>query len=172
MCKKTQGLKVKHVKLIEGKFEPMTLLYQLSNRISRSLPTDCSYSVQRNLVMDDVQEMARELEMFRAAGGATVCELSCIGVRCSPHSPGSLAQLSRLSGVHIVHVTGFYCHTFLPETVHRMSVHEMTQTMMDEVSQCYICIYTLSPLELNVTGFWKTTVINSEHDAFNHPMSK
>ena len=83
--------------------------------------------------MDDVQEMASELEMFRAAGGATICELSCVGVRCSPHSLGSLAQLSRLSGVHIVHTTGFYCHSFLPNTVHGMSVHEMTQTMMGEV---------------------------------------
>jgi predicted metal-dependent phosphotriesterase family hydrolase len=97
--------------------------------------------------MDDVQEMARELEMFRAAGGATVCELSCVGVRCSPHSPGSLAQLSRLSGVHIVHATGFYCHTFLPETVHGLSVDEMTQTMMDGVYKSLQHLHTLSALE-------------------------
>ena len=74
-----------------------------------------------------------ELELFRAAGGATVCELSCTGLRWAPTSPVSLAQLSRETGVNIVHATGFYCTSFLPETVHRMSVEDMTQTMVDEV---------------------------------------
>ena len=101
------------------------------------------YSVRKNLVMDEVEEMQRELEMFKTAGGATVCELSCTGIRCSLHSPSSLTQLSRQTGVNIVHATGFYCHNFLPETVHRMSVEEMTQTMMEEV--CLLSGYSWKP---------------------------
>ena len=83
--------------------------------------------------MDDVEEMQTELELFQSVGGATICELSCHGIRCSPHSPSSLARLSRATGVNIVHATGYYCHRFLPDSVHKMSVEEMTAAMLEEV---------------------------------------
>ena len=76
--------------------------------------------------MSDAEEMRRELELFKTAGGAMICELSCAGIRCTPHRPTTLAQLSRNTGVSIVHATGFYCHKFLSEAVHSM-------TMMNEV---------------------------------------
>ena len=61
------------------------------------------------------------------------CELSCTGIRCTPHRPTTLAQLPRNTGVNIVHATGFYCHEFLSEAVHSSSEEQMTQTMMNEV---------------------------------------
>ena len=89
----------------------------------------------------DVEEMQGELELFKSAGGATICELSCTGVRCSPQQASSLAQLSRLTGVNIVHATGFYCHRFLDDAVHRMSVEEMTDAMLEEVHHLHCIIY-------------------------------
>lgn len=85
--------------------------------------------------MDDVDEMKKELELFKLAGGSTICELSCIGIRCNPHRPASLVQLSRETGINIVHATGLYCHSFLPDDVHEMSVDQMTNTMLKEVIQ-------------------------------------
>lgn len=85
--------------------------------------------------MDNVQEMQQELGHFRSAGGGTVCELSVTGIRSTPHRPDHLALLSRQTGVHIVHGTGYYCHNFLPDEVHGMSVEEMRDVMMREICE-------------------------------------
>ena len=91
------------------------------------------YSVRQNLIMDCVPEMQQELNLFKSAGGSTICELSVIGVRCTPHQPDKLAHLSRQTGINIVHATGFYCHDFLPEKVHAMSIEDMTDVMLKEI---------------------------------------
>ena len=91
------------------------------------------YSVHQNLIMDNVPEMQQELNHFKSAGGSTICELSVIGMRCTPYQPDKLAHLSRQTGVNIVHATGFYCHKFLPENVHSMSIKEMTDVMLKEI---------------------------------------
>ena len=85
------------------------------------------------MVMDQVDEMERELNLFRRAGGGLVCEMSVTGMRCQPHRPDQLAELSRKTGVNIIHATGFYCHNFLPDYVHSMSVEEMRDFMHAEI---------------------------------------
>ena len=62
-----------------------------------------------------------------------MCELSCIGMRCTPHKPERLKHLSQQTGVNIVHATGFYCNKFLPESVHALSVAEMRDVMLKEL---------------------------------------
>lgn len=91
------------------------------------------YSVRNNLTLDNVEEMERELELFKSSGGQTICELSCIGMRCTPHQPETLRHLSQSTDVNIVHATGFYCHRFLPDSVHALSVDEMRDVMLEEL---------------------------------------
>ena len=91
------------------------------------------YSVRKNLTLDNMEEMQRELGLFKSSGGGTVCELSCIGIRCTPHKPERLKHLSQQTGVNIVHATGFYCNKFLPESAHALSVAEMRDVMLKEL---------------------------------------
>ena len=93
----------------------------------------CRYSVRQNLVMNRVEEMEQELRFFKQAGGGTICELSVTGIRCHPHRPEQLAELARKTGVNIIHGTGFYCHQFLSNNVHSMSVQAMQDFMLDEI---------------------------------------
>ena len=89
--------------------------------------------MRQNMVMDCEEEMQQELSLFKSAGGGTICELSVLGMRCNPHRPEKLAEISRQTGVNIVHATGFYCHKFLPANVHAMSVEEMRDAMLQEI---------------------------------------
>ena len=89
--------------------------------------------MRQNMVMDCEEEMQQELSLFKSAGGGTICELSVLGMRCNPHRPEKLAEISRQTGVNIVHGTGFYCHKFLPANVHAMSVEEMRDAMLQEI---------------------------------------
>lgn len=87
----------------------------------------------QNLVMESEEEMEQELHLLKTAGGGTICELSVPGIRCNPHQPEKLARLSRKTGIHIVHATGFYCASFLPASLHATSVEEMREAMLREV---------------------------------------
>ena len=95
-------------------------------------PVD-SYSVSGNLLLDDPDEMAAEVEPFKQAGGGTICELSVVGMRCDPHKPTHLVQISRSTGVNIVHATGFYIDSMLPEEAKSLTVREMADFMVGEV---------------------------------------
>ena len=84
--------------------------------------------------MSDVEEMTSELQLFKRAGGNTVCELSVVGMRHDPHDPRLLVQVSQESQVNIVHATGFYLDKFLPEWATLMSVQEMADFMIRELA--------------------------------------
>ena len=84
--------------------------------------------------MSDAEEMTSELQLFKRAGGNTVCEMSVVGMRLDPHTPSLLAQISRESQVNIVHATGFYWEKILPEWARLMSVQEMADFMIREIT--------------------------------------
>ena len=84
--------------------------------------------------MSDVDEMTSELQLFKRAGGNTVCEMSVVGMRLEPHTPSLLARISRETQVNIVHATGFYCEQFLPEWARLLSAQEMEDFMVGEIT--------------------------------------
>ena len=86
-----------------------------------------------NLLLDDPDEMAAEVEPFKQTGGGTICELSVVGMRCDPHKPTHLVQISQSTGINIVHATGFYIDSMLPEEAKSLTVREMTDFMVGEV---------------------------------------
>ena len=52
------------------------------NRMSSVLFIFFRYSVRTNLILDSVEDAVAELKSFKAAGGATLCDVSPIGIRC------------------------------------------------------------------------------------------
>ena len=38
--------------------------------------------MRTNLILDSVEDAVAELKSFKAAGGATLCDVSPIGIRC------------------------------------------------------------------------------------------
>ena len=84
--------------------------------------------------MNEPKELTNELQLYKVAGGGTICELSVVGMRCDPHRPELLAEMSRDTGVNIVHATGFYLDGFLPEWARLLSIREMADHMIGEIS--------------------------------------
>ena len=95
----------------------------------------CRYSVLENVIMDEITKATNEVQLYKSAGGGTMCEMSVVGMRRSNHSAADLKHISMATGVHIVAATGFYCDPFLPTWAKNMSVREMADFMLKEVGQ-------------------------------------
>jgi len=65
-----------------------------------------------------------------AAGGRTVVELTCGGLK---PRPGSLADISRAAGAHIVMGCGHYVHDFQDKRNHTRTVDDFAAEMIGQV---------------------------------------
>jgi phosphotriesterase-related protein len=63
------------------------------------------HSGKADNTMVDVELLAEELRLFKAAGGGTICDVTPVNVG---RDPEALREVSRLSGVHIVSALGLY----------------------------------------------------------------
>jgi phosphotriesterase-related protein len=83
-----------------------------------------------NLVLDDEELAARELGVYRAAGGRTVVDMTCVGLG---RDPTGLRNLASATGLNLVMATGVYYENAHPEWVRQMSADELSDMMVDEV---------------------------------------
>jgi phosphotriesterase-related protein len=110
--------------------------------------------------MDEVEKARDEVQQYQLSGGATICEMSVVGMRRAGHRVADLKSISESTGVNIVAATGFYCDRFLPDWVRQMSVRDLAGYMSSEVGRgvegsdgvkcgvMYIgCSYPLTDLE-------------------------
>ena len=72
----------------------------------------------------------REIQEMVAAGGRTVVELTCGGLK---PRPGSLADISRATGAHIVMGCGHYVHDFQDKRNHTRTVDDFAAEMVGQV---------------------------------------
>jgi len=87
-------------------------------------------AVRANLVLDDPASAARELGRFKAAGGATIVEVSSLGAgRREEH----FRAVSRKAGVHVVAGAGFYIRESLPAEILRASEQELADRIIAEM---------------------------------------
>lgn len=69
-------------------------------------------SYPENLYQDDVGIAVRELEYYKQAGGASICDNGSYGLHADPEK---LCEISKKSGVHVLKGTGRYLSYTLPE---------------------------------------------------------
>jgi phosphotriesterase-related protein len=84
-----------------------------------------------NLVLEDEDVALRELSAFRDAGGATVVDVSSVGLR------GDVERIRRLaehSGLNIIVATGCYVAPSLPPWVAERDVDQLTEWMIQELT--------------------------------------
>ncbi|XP_064405366.1 phosphotriesterase-related protein-like [Halichondria panicea] len=90
------------------------------------------YAVRSNLFVDNVEEVASELALFKSLGGGALCDVSPVGVRVKREC---LPALSEQTGVHIIAGTAFYVDSLMPEEVKKMTVEEMRDHLVCEVME-------------------------------------
>lgn len=102
--------------------EPLTLQNLAAVRRGRIL--------EHNDVLGDFDEMLAEVQEFRWLGGSTMVEVSNTGLG---RDARALARLSRASGLNIVMGAGWYEKNFHPAEMPSLTVHEMTEQMVNDI---------------------------------------
>lgn len=82
------------------------------------------------LVLDDFGLAVQEAGAFKAAGGATVIDVTTKGLG---RDPERLARLARETGLHIVMGTGWYREGWRPVDFNGMNVDELVNDMITEI---------------------------------------
>ncbi|MCU1439331.1 MAG: aryldialkylphosphatase [Rhodoglobus sp.] len=83
------------------------------------------------VILDDEKVALAELQLFKAAGGGTICDPTNIGLK---RDPAALARLSRASGVNIVMGAGWYREVVYPPYIAERSTEELAQFLVDEIT--------------------------------------
>lgn len=82
------------------------------------------------LVLDDFELAAKEASAFKAAGGATIIDVTTKGLG---RDPERLAMLARKTGLQIVMGTGWYREGWRPIDFNGMNVDELAKDMITEI---------------------------------------
>ena len=110
------------------------------------------------MLVDNVEEMIAELQLFKQAGGDTLCDLYD---SCGPRlMAANLPRMSQESGIKIVAGTGYYMDCFLSEEVKMMNEDELADNIVKEIMEgigdtgvrCGVigeigCSWPLTPIE-------------------------
>ena len=106
----------------------------------RDIPVDKSlyeqlrvnpYANKDNVSMLDEGVAIEELKIFKDLGGGTAVDVSC---RSIGPFPEKLKRVSEGSGVNIIMGTGYYYETAHPPEVKDMSVHQLVDQMVEDIT--------------------------------------
>ncbi|HTK43922.1 MAG TPA: hypothetical protein VL749_01035 [Patescibacteria group bacterium] len=84
------------------------------------------YHSRKTLLQDDPELAAREAARFREAGGATIVDLTTIGLAPDPNA---LREIARVTGLNVVAGAGYYREKCLPPDLLDRSVDELADEL-------------------------------------------
>jgi phosphotriesterase-related protein len=87
-------------------------------------------AIRSNLVLDDADLAAREIQRFKSAGGGSIVEQSSVG---AGRRETEIQEISRKTGLHIVVAGGFYVRESLPASTVSASEEELARGMIQEM---------------------------------------
>jgi len=91
---------------------------------------DNIWSVEEALLIDDFAAVRAEISRFKRAGGATVVDVTNIGLG---RDPRRLQRLSRESGLNIVMGAGWYRDAWRPASFSARSVESLTEELVRDI---------------------------------------
>jgi predicted metal-dependent phosphotriesterase family hydrolase len=83
-----------------------------------------------DVIFDDEAIMLEEVELFRAAGGGTICDPTNIGLG---RNPEALQRISAASGVNILMGAGWYREVVYPRDVYETSTNDLAEWLVREI---------------------------------------
>lgn len=89
-------------------------------------------AIRDNAVLDNVNEMSNEVELYKKAGGGTIMEMSSYGLY---GDPVKLREISERTGVYIIAGTALYLDQTFSEETRNMSVEDMVRLMMRDLTE-------------------------------------
>lgn len=94
-------------------------------------------ALKDNLIMDDVDLMAKEVGYFKDAGGSCIVDATSTGVGNSIGLKQKLKYISEKTGVQIVSSTGFFLAETLDKETLQKSETDLTKQMVDDLTIGY-----------------------------------
>ncbi len=88
----------------------------------------CDY----NMRMDEVPVAIEELKYFKAAGGTTMVDLTCVGLG---QDVRGLREVAEKTGVNIIASTGYYLEHSYPDYVQRETADQLARRMIRDVRE-------------------------------------
>jgi phosphotriesterase-related protein len=85
-----------------------------------------------SLIVDDVELVIEEVHAYRAAGGATIVDVTNIGLG---RDPLALRDISRATGVQIVMGCGWYRERVYPTYIQEKSADELAAMLVSEITE-------------------------------------
>jgi phosphotriesterase-related protein len=85
-----------------------------------------------SLIVDDVDLVAEEVQMYRNAGGNSIIDVTNIGLG---RNPVALQQISRATGVQVVMGTGWYRERSYPSYIQEKNANELADMMVAEIEE-------------------------------------
>lgn len=89
-------------------------------------------AIRDNALLKDINEMSNEVERFKNAGGGTIMEMSTYGLY---GEPSKLREISKKTGVNVIAGTGFYLEQTFSEDIRNMSVGDMYNIMLRDITE-------------------------------------
>ena len=90
------------------------------------------YALRDNLMLDDQEMAVSEVDIFAKAGGQSFVDVTLGHIGRDIHF---LKQLSDETGLHVVAATGFYTADAHPERVAAMTIEELADEMIAELTK-------------------------------------
>lgn len=90
------------------------------------------YALRDNLILDDKEMAVAEVDIFAKAGGGTFVDVTLGHIG---RDVEFLKRLSDKTGLHVVAATGFYTADAHPERVANMTVEELAEEMIKELTE-------------------------------------
>jgi phosphotriesterase-related protein len=88
-------------------------------------------AIKDNLVLSDENAAKSELAFFKKAGGRTIVDLTTVELG---RDPVALKNIARSLDINIVTCTGHYIHSFKDSRVRHLSIEEIVDHMMKEIT--------------------------------------
>lgn len=90
------------------------------------------YAVKDNLLLDDIELATEEVLYFKNAGGQTIVDCTCIGIK---RDAKKLYELSQRTGINIVAGSGYYTQDTHPEEMAHWSPEEIAEQIVRDFTE-------------------------------------
>ena len=85
-----------------------------------------------NVIQQDEDIAVKEVNWFKEAGGGTICDNGCHGLKCDPVK---LKNVSMRTGVNIIRGTGAYLGQTLPPEIAALDVDKLAELSIKEIRE-------------------------------------
>jgi predicted metal-dependent phosphotriesterase family hydrolase len=120
-----------HVVTVLGDISPQEMGITYSHEHLISAPPARISSLDPDLILDDEEAIIRELAIFKAHGGKTICDASAIDYG---RNIKAVARVAKASGMHVIATAGFNKALYFDEWISKATLESLQERIHKEIT--------------------------------------